>query len=86
MKKVWRLWLELNDKDLFKSFRVCKLGTQLGKTHKCPREERKVKGSYSKNHTLENYYHCILSPLGTQRFFQDGYQLDARSLDDECQV
>ena len=31
-KGVRRLWLEINDKDLFKSLRVCKPETQLGNT------------------------------------------------------
>lgn len=30
-QKEWKLFLEINDRDLFKVFGVCKLGTQLGK-------------------------------------------------------
>lgn len=47
--------LEINNRDLFKSLRVCKLETQLAKKiQKCLKGKRKVKSSYSKKYMLEN--------------------------------
>lgn len=40
-KRVCRLWLKINDKDLFMSVRVCEVDTQLVKTQKCSEEQRK---------------------------------------------
>lgn len=50
---------EVSDKDLFKGFIVCILGTQV-KTETCSKEERKIKSSYSKKYLLEDYQSRIL--------------------------
>lgn len=56
-----RLWLQTNQKDSFKSLRVCKLETQ-AKTKKCSKKESKVKDSFSKKCIVENNQSYILSP------------------------
>lgn len=62
----------INDKDLFKSLRVCKWEHRKAKIQKCFKEDKKVKNSHSKKCILENNQSCILS----RRFGQVGYQLD----------
>ena len=42
-KRVWRLWLEINDKDLFKALGVCKPETHLSDTQSVLRKEEKLR-------------------------------------------
>lgn len=48
-----RLWLEINDQDLFKGLRVCNLRNTPRQYPECFEEERKAKSFYSNKHILE---------------------------------
>ena len=41
-KRIWRLWLEGNDKDLFKALRVCKLEIQLSNDQCVTKKKEKL--------------------------------------------
>lgn len=43
LKRVWRLWLEINNKELFKGLQVCKPETQLGNTQSIPKKKEKLR-------------------------------------------
>lgn len=43
LKRVRKLWLEINDKDLLKGLRVCGVETQLSNTQNIPKEKETLK-------------------------------------------
>ena len=71
-KRVWRLWLEINDKYLFKSLRVCKPETQLGHTQSFPKKKEKLRVLIVKNTFLRKISPAFL----VFGLFQDGHPED----------
>lgn len=63
LERIWRLWLEINNRDLFKCLRVFMLETQLGIPRKCSKEEGTVKGPCSEKCILENNQSCLFFAL-----------------------
>lgn len=59
-KKIRRLWLEVNDKDLLKGLKVYILETKLGNTQSVPRKEEKLR-VVTESYTLEKNQSCTLS-------------------------
>lgn len=43
LKRVRKLWLEINDKDLLKGLMVCEVETQLSNAQNIPKEKEKLK-------------------------------------------
>lgn len=93
LRKSLEALIEINDRELFKSFRVCKLETRLCKNQEVFQRRKKVKSSTAKNTFLKKISPAFLA-LG---FVQDDYQSDVRQsgwrvssppgdLDNGCQV
>lgn len=49
LKRVWNLWLEINNKELFKGLRVCKPEAQLGNMQSVSKKKEKLRVSPEKS-------------------------------------
>ena len=59
---IKRLWLEINEIDLFKGLGICKLKTLPDNTQNVLKEKEKFEGFYSEKYTFEKSQSVILSP------------------------
>lgn len=62
-KKNLKALLEVNDRNLFKGLKICKLETYPGQIPEVFQiKKNKVKTSYIRKHICENYHSCSLGP------------------------
>lgn len=76
LKRVWRLWLEINDKDLLKGLRVCTQETNIRrqKPRSVPMKKEKLRILIPKS----TFLRIIRPPLLVLGLAEDSYQLDVR--------
>ena len=64
-------FLEINDKDLFKGLRVCKLETQQGSAHSFPKRKEKLTVFISEKYIPEKNQSCSVSLVPNGHLLDD---------------